>query len=302
MSDLIEEFLDAKSVEDGVSINTLQAYRRDVRQFIELLSPIKIENICDEDLEVYLKKIEAFEYSPKTISRKISCIREFFKFLLSENIIRNNPTGKLRNPKVGKNLPSFLTVDEIEKLCDTADKEEKLSLRRMSVMIRLMYSSGLRVSELVSLPETAINYDLKQIFIRGKGNKERIIPVNSDTIKSVLEYTNYRNEFTGKRKSPWMFPSLRSASGHMTRDAFFKNLKKIAVKAGVSPSKVHPHILRHSFATHLVNCEADLRSIQKMLGHENVVTTEIYTHITTKKLADKVKKYHPLIAKRKGCL
>ena len=140
-------------------------------------------------------------------------------------------------------MPSFLTVNEIEKLCDTADKEEKLSLRRMSVMIRLMYSSGLRVSELVSLPETAINYDLKQIFIRGKGNKERIIPVNSDTIKSVLEYTNYRNEFTGKRKSPWMFPSLRSASGHMTRDAFFKNLKKIAVKAGVSPSKVMPVFL-----------------------------------------------------------
>ena len=189
--------------------------------------------------------------------------------------------------------------ETIKKICAVAKSKKTFSFMRMHVMVKLMYSSGLRVSELVALPENAINYDMRQILICGKGSKERIVPVTKEVISDVLEYLEVRNKFIGNRKSSWMFPSEKSLSGHITRDGFFKSLKKLAAKAGISPEKVHPHILRHSFATRLVNNSADLRSIQKMLGHENIVTTEIYTHITTERLVDEVKKRHPLTQQQK---
>lgn len=297
MRDYVDEFLDAKAVEDGVAINTIKAYRNDIMQFIDMIAPFPVQSITTEDIESYLNKLSENNYSPKTFSRKISCIREFYKFMQSERIVSENPVNKIRTPRVGKSLPFFLTTDEVEKMCDIAEKERTFAWLRMRVMIRLMYSSGLRVSELVSLPENAINYDLSQILICGKGSKERIVPVSKEVAEEILEYMECRKHILGNRKNIWMFPSLRSLSGHITRDGFFKNLKKLATKAGISPSKAHPHVLRHSFATRLVNNSADLRSIQKMLGHENVATTEIYTHITTDKLVDEVRKYHPLAQK-----
>lgn len=294
MREYIGEFLDAKAVEEGAALNTLRAYRNDLSQFIAAIYPQKVTNVTSEDIEKYIKEIKDSGNRPKTISRKISCIREFFKFLQSEKVVENSPANKLRTPKIGRNLPSFLTVKEVKRLCAAARDEKNFSFMRMNVMVKLMYSSGLRVSELVSLPENAINYDLRQILICGKGSKERIVPVTKEVIDDIFEYMEYRSDFVDGKKNSWMFPSLRSVSGHITRDGFFKSLKKLAIKAGISPSKVHPHVLRHSFATKLVNNNADLRSIQKMLGHENIVTTEIYTHITTKKLADEVRKNHPL--------
>ena len=294
MSDYITEFLDAKAVEEGAALNTLQAYRNDISQFVAAISPVAVTEVKTEDIEKYLKSLKDAGNLPKTLSRKISCIREFFKFLQSEKIVADSPANKLRTPKIGKSLPLFLTAKEVKKLCSAAKLGKRFSLMRLGVMVKLMYSSGLRVSELVSLPENAINYDMRQILICGKGSKERIVPVTKEVIDEVFEYLEYRNKFMGGRKSNWLFPSLRSVSGHITRDGFFKNLKKLAAKAGISPEKVHPHVLRHSFATRLVNNSADLRSIQKMLGHENIVTTEIYTHITTEKLIDEVKKRHPL--------
>ena len=163
-----------------------------------------------------------------------------------------------------------------------------------------MASSGLRVSEVVNLPENAINYDRQQILILGKGSKERLVPVTKEVIRDVLEYIDYRNQYLGKRQSKWLFPSLQSSSGHITRSGFFKSLKKIAEEAGLDETKIHPHTLRHTFATRLVNENVDLRSIQKMLGHENIVTTEIYTHITTEKLAQEVKMRHPLMQVNKN--
>lgn len=294
MRDYVNEFLDAKAVEEGAALNTLSAYKNDISQFIASMPQRDIADTKTEDIEKYLKKLKETGSTPKTLSRKISCIREFFKFLQSEKIIKESPANKLRTPKVGKSLPLFLTAQEIKKICAVAKSKKSFSFMRMRVMIKLMYSSGLRVSELVSLPENAINYDMHQILICGKGSKERIVPVTKEVIDDVLEYIKVRNRFIGERKNNWMFPSQKSLSGHITRDGFFKNLKRLAIKAGISPEKVHPHILRHSFATRLVNNSADLRSIQKMLGHENIVTTEIYTHITTEKLMNEVKKRHPL--------
>ncbi len=294
----IDYFLDVKAVEEGAALNTLQAYRNDIKQFLAFVSPTDIREVKTEDIEKYLKKLKDAGNLPKTVSRKISCIREFFKFLQSEKIVKESPATKLRTPKIGKNLPLFLTAEEIKKMCTVAKKGKTFALKRMNVMVRLMYASGLRVSELVSLPENAINYDMHQILIYGKGSKERIVPVTKGTISEIFEYLEYRDKFIKENKNNWLFPSARSGCGHITRDGFFKGLKKLAIKAGISPEKVHPHILRHSFATKLVNNKADLRSIQKMLGHENIVTTEIYTHITTEKLIDEVKKHHPLTQQR----
>ena len=297
MKNYIDEFLNIKAIEKGVSVNTLQAYRNDAEQFIAFIENKELLLIDESDIEKYLKSLYDMDCKPKTISRKISCLREFFKFLIDEKYIKHNPATKIKTPKVGKTLPAFLTSSEIKKMCNVASSINNFSMKRMGVMIKLMYTSGLRVSELVSLPENAINYNMHQILIFGKGSKERVVPISKEVIFELEEYLEYRSEFIGNRTSKWLFPSLKSSSGHITRDGFFKNLKKIAIKSGISPSKIHPHIFRHSFATHLVNSDADLRSIQKMLGHESISTTEIYTHITTSRLAKEVKSKHPLMHK-----
>ena len=297
MRNYIDEFLDKKSVEDGVSLNTLSAYKRDIVQFGDSLKGVSILDVKKSEIESYFNLMRENGFCAKTISRKISSIKEFFKFLVSENIIKENPLSDIISPKIGKSLPKFLTDEEINLLCDGADASSTPSLRRMKVMIKLMFSSGLRVSELISLMDNSINYELKQITIKGKGAKERIVPLSKEVIFDINEYSEYRNYFLGKKDTHWLFPSLRSSSGHITRDAFFKNLKRLSAEVGLSPCKVHPHVLRHSFATKLVNKKADLRSIQKMLGHEHIVTTEIYTHITTRQLVEEVRLKHPLANK-----
>ena len=294
MRNYIKEFLDTKSIESGVSPNTIMAYRRDLTEFFDILESKDLSLITEEDIDFYLLNLNKLNNSAKTISRKNSCIREFFRFLITEKVITTTPLNRLHNPKLPKSLPVFLNSQEIEDICNVAKAETTPSLRRMVVMIKLIFSSGLRVTELVSLHENSINFEHKQILIHGKGNKERIVPISKDTIKELFKYLEYRDEFIGNSKNTWLFPSLTSLSGHITRDAFFKNLKKLAIKAGVSPSKVFPHALRHSFATTLINNKADLRSIQKMLGHESIATTEIYTHITTDNLIKEIKAKHPL--------
>lgn len=295
MRNLVKEFLDVKAVEGGVSLNTIKAYAGDISQYIKCIEPILPQDAKKTDIESFLKKLKDADEGPKTVARKISCIREFYKFLQSENIIEDNPACQLHTPKIGKPLPSFLTTVEIKKLDEVTSYKKTFSFMRMKVIIKLMSSSGLRVSEVINLPENAINYDMRQILIFGKGSKERLVPVTKEIVQDVLEYINYRKQYLGKKTSKWLFPSHLSTSGHITRSGFFRGLKKIAIIAGLDESKIHPHTLRHSFATKLVNENVDLRSIQKMLGHENIVTTEIYTHITTEKLAQEVKMRHPLM-------
>ena len=300
MSDLIKEFIDVKVVERGVSVNTAKSYLSDMMQFKEIIRPIEMQNATACDIENYFNFVKKTNASPRTIARKMSCVREFYKFLQSEKLINNNPTVQLKTPKIGRALPDFLTMDEIKKLCSALDDQKDFLTLRTKIMLQLMYSSGMRVSEVVCLPFNAIDYDQHTVLIFGKGSKERIVPVTGKVVKDTLEYLKHRQQFLGKKTSKWLFPSLRATDGHITRDGLFKNLKKLAIQAGIDPAKIHPHILRHSFATHLINKNADLRSIQKMLGHENIGTTEIYTHVTTQHLTDVVKKYHPLMNKKKN--
>ena len=290
---LLEDFLQMMSAEKGASLNTLDSYRRDLIQFWEFQGNKTLESISLDDISAFIRNLSQ-RYAPKSVARKISAIREYFKFLFSENELRTNPASRLEIPKQPKPLPKFLDEDEISRLFQAAENHKNSKSMRITAMLQLMYCCGLRVSELVTLPENCINLDKKQILIFGKGSKERIIPVSDSALKALADYKACRDKFiTPGRRSQWLFPS-HSASGHLTRDAFYKDLKNLAVEAGIPPSRVSPHVLRHSFATKLLNHEANLRSVQQMLGHSSIATTEIYTHITPPQLIDIVNKNHPL--------
>ncbi len=296
MKNPVDDFLEMMVAEKGASQNTVKAYRQDLEQFYDFTGCRDLSSITKEDITEFIQYLSSKRnFATKSISRKLSALREFFKFLFSEKDIQDNPSANLLMPKREKPLPKFLTRDEINKLIEAAESYDDLNHKRMAVMLELMYACGLRVSELVSLLENSINFEKGQILIRGKGNKERIVPVARAALDAVARYFDYRDYFLkAKGKSIWMFPSKTSSSGHLTRDAFFKQIKNIAVKAGIPPSKISPHVLRHSFATHLLNKDVDLRSVQKMLGHEDIATTEIYTHIVSEKLIETVQKKHPL--------
>lgn len=290
----LDLFLDMMAAEKGSSLRTLQAYEQDLRQFLEICACAPCD-ISAKHIRAYLQKLGELSYAPKSQARKLSAVRDFCRFLLSENIIHHNPSLDVRTPKQEKPLPKFLTASQISQLVEQALSHQKNAYKRIGVMIKLMFATGLRVSELVGLPCHAVNFDKKLVSVVGKGSKERLVPVSDEALSALLEYEKYRLEFAPKGgKSDRLFPSKTSASGHITRDMFFKTLKQLALECGLNASLVSPHTLRHSFATNLINHDADLRSVQKMLGHENITTTEIYTHITKEKLLQTAREKHPL--------
>lgn len=297
-NEAVNRFLEMMSAERGASANTLEAYGRDVEEFLTYCGGLALKEISRDDVGDFVQYLGREGRSPKTVARKLSAVREFFKFLYTEKDIKDNPAADVLTPKQEKPLPKFLSEDEIKRLIVAAKECSGPKGRQMTAMLELMYASGLRVSELVSLPENCINFDRRQVFVRGKGSKERVVPVAPAAIQAVFDYLEQRDCFIREgRRSIWLFPSKSSRSGHISRDTFFKRLKELAVKAGIYPSRVTPHVLRHSFATHLLNHNADLRSVQKMLGHESINTTEIYTHILSDKLLETVQKLHPLAGK-----
>lgn len=297
-NEAVNRFLEMMSAERGASANTLEAYGRDVEEFLTYCGGLALKEISRDDVGDFVQYLGREGRSPKTVARKLSAVREFFKFLYTEKDIKDNPAADVLTPKQEKPLPKFLSEDEIKRLIAAAKECSGSKGRQMTAMLELMYASGLRVSELVSLPENCINFDRRQVFVRGKGSKERVVPVAPAAIQAVFDYLEQRDCFIREgRRSIWLFPSKSSRSGHISRDTFFKRLKELAVKAGIYPSRVTPHVLRHSFATHLLNHNADLRSVQKMLGHESINTTEIYTHILSDKLLETVQKLHPLAGK-----
>ena len=291
----VENFLQMMTAERGASQNTVSAYNRDLEQFLVFADIDDWSELSTQTIRSFLQYLSSRRFAPKTLARKLSAVREFCKFLYSEKVINDNPAAEILTPKQEKPLPKFLSVDEIKLLIATATEKKEYRWQRIAVMIELMYATGLRVSELVSLPENAVNHNKGLITVFGKGRKERIVPIAQKARTAVLEYCAYRQSFIkSKSSSPWLFPSINAVDGHITRDTFYKDLKTLAVQCGIFPSKVSPHVLRHSFATHLINNDSDLRAVQKMLGHENIATTEIYTHITNQKLQNTVQKLHPL--------
>lgn len=290
----VENFLDMLASEKGLANNTLESYRADLIQFLSLCGG-KASLLSSKNISDYIQKLNLKHYAPSTQARKISAVRAFCRFLYSEKIINNNPCSNISSPKQEKPLPKFLTQKQIMRLIFQANNHQNASFRRLGTMISLMFACGLRVSEIVNLPVTSINTKKNEVWINGKGNKERIVPISTSAVNALDEYLAIRDSFIANGKtSPWLFPSKISTSGHITRDSFFKALKKLSVECGINPCLISPHTLRHSFATHLINHDADLRSVQKMLGHESIATTEIYTHITSEKLIETVQRNHPL--------
>jgi len=299
MREYISQFLEMLVAEKAASENTLSAYKSDIIQFCDFCDK-KLRKIQKTDIQDYITNLNDSGYSPKTQARKLSAIKEFFKFLFTEEIIKANPSENISSPKTGKSLPKFLTNEEVLRLIDTARSKPKLKDFRIATMIRLTYETGIRVSELVNLKLSSFNFSKKIILVIGKGNKERLVPISDNMIAFINEYLDVRHVFIKNgRDNIWLFPSTSSSDGHISRDMFYKNLKKIAIEANIDHKRISPHVLRHSFATTLINKNADLRSIQKLLGHEDISTTEIYTHIMSDKLSSTVKNNHPLAKLKK---
>ena len=280
----IEIFLESLSAERGRSTRTLSSYESDLR----LANDAIPGGLMSADSATIQKYLSSLPDKPSSISRKASALRGFYKFLMTEKIISHNPTTNLELPKRNRALPKFLSIDEIELLISSAG-DIKTSIR-LRAMIELLYASGLRVSELCELPVTGILGN--KLLIHGKGAKERLVPMHAAAIDALNKWLDAR----GDNESKYVFPS-NSKTGHITRDGFFKILKKCATLAGIDPTRVSPHVLRHSFASHLLAGGANLRAIQTMLGHEDISTTQIYTHVIPEKLRETIESHHPLAKK-----
>ncbi|MEN8236295.1 MAG: site-specific tyrosine recombinase XerD [Pseudomonadota bacterium] len=295
----LENFLEMMLAERNASKHTIEAYRRDLQDFATFVGEAEdmvtiAVTVEDEQIRAYLVHMVAQSLSPTTRARRLSSLRQFFRFLLNEGLSDHDPTRTISSPQLNRHLPSVLTEEEIVALLETAQAWEGPQGLRMISLLELLYATGLRVSELVSLPLQAFAFDQQSITVKGKGGKERIIPLTLPAIEALQAYLGVRGYFIeGKKFCSWLFPS-KAEQGHLTRQRFGQLLKQVAIEAGLDPKKVSPHVLRHAFATHLLNHGADLISVQKLLGHSDIATTEIYTHVMQERLQELVFKCHPL--------
>jgi integrase/recombinase XerD len=289
----VETFLEMMAAERGAARHTLDAYRRDLENLAAFLKS-DVAQADAASLRRYLDHMKKADLAPRTAARRLSCLRQFYKFLFAEGQRRDDPTASLDSPRLGRPLPKYLTEAEVEHLLQAARGLEGIAGLRAAALLELLYATGLRVSELVSLPLAAVR-GKQAMIVRGKGNKERMIPIGENARSAIATYLDVREAFIPPpaKSSPRLFPGPGRA-GHLTRAGFSGLLKNIAVAAGVSPSKVSPHVLRHSFATHLLAHGADLRSLQQMLGHADISTTQIYTHVLDERLKKLVQGSHPL--------
>ncbi|MBT7451472.1 MAG: site-specific tyrosine recombinase XerD, partial [Rhodospirillaceae bacterium] len=248
-----------------------------------------------EQLRVFLDEILTQGLAPRTAARRLSCLRQFFQFLFAEGVRQDDPTSVLDSPRQGGRLPKYLGEDEVDLLLDAARSETTPQALRLTAMLEILYATGLRISELVSLPLAAVARERPVLIVRGKGNKERMVPIGAPARTAVAAYLEVRPKFipASLKSSRWLFPS-RAAQGYLNRDTVAKALKGLAIAAGIAPSRVSPHVLRHSFASHLLAHGADLRSLQQMLGHADISTTQIYTHVLDERLRRLVETNHPL--------
>jgi integrase/recombinase XerD len=289
----LEQFFEMLLAERGAAKNTIEAYRRDLVAVAEYLRPQALDTITSVGLTDYLSSIAEEGMSPRTSSRRLSALRQYFGFLVQEGIRTDNPTIKIDRPKLGRPLPKYLAEFEVDALLTAARSQRGRHGRRLTLIVELLYATGLRISELVTLPASAAKAQ-DALIIYGKGGKERLVPLGRQAISAMQSYEKDRNSFSvGRGDSPWLFPS-RGNGGHISRRRVGQMLDELAVEAGIEVQKVSPHVLRHAFATHLLHNGADLRTVQELLGHEDLSTTEIYTHILDERMKSLVLQKHPL--------
>jgi integrase/recombinase XerD len=300
--DLIDAFLEMLIAERGASANTVQAYRRDLADAAGFLADRRtgLADVDTDGLRAYFAALEARDLKPRTAARRLSALRQFYRFLYSDGLRADDPTGALDSPRQGRPLPKILSEAEVDALLDAARDRDGAEGVRLTCMLELLYATGLRVSELVGLPLAAVARDPRVILVRGKGGKERMVPLTEAAIEAVEAWRAVRGAYvpTGQ-DSRYLFPS-RSEEGHLTCRRLGQLLKELAIDSGIDPAKVSPHVMRHAFATHLLHHGADLRSLQQMLGHADISTTQIYTHVLGERLKTLVATHHPLAGSRDG--
>lgn len=289
INECIEKFIEYLIIDKKYSENTVKSYKNDLKKYETFMKNINIQNIKENHIKNYLKYLKDNNNDNRTINHNISTLRSFYKFLLIEKIIKDNPMEYIEMPKTKKSLPKTLSIEEIDKLLDIK-LTDSFSYRNKA-MLELMYSSGLRVSELVNVKIHDIDVSNCIIRIMGKGKKERIVPLGDYAIKYIELYLKeHRNKLIKRELNEYLF--LNNHGKKMTRQGFFKILKQLAHEKNIK-TDFSPHTLRHSFASHLLNGGADLRSIQEMLGHESISTTQIYTHVSKEQLKENYNNYHP---------
>ncbi len=302
----VEAFLETMSVERGAAANTIDAYRRDLAEFTSFLADRQrsLTAVRSDDIDAYVHSLADAGLAPTSRARKLSSIRQLFKFLTAEAILDEDPASTITGPKRRRALPKTLSVAEVDRLIAAAKSRiegttgrERLRALRFYCLIEILYATGMRVSELVGLPRSVLQGDRRMFVIRGKGGRERLVPLNTPARAALDDYLLLAQ--TGGEglsraiSSKWLFPST-SADGHLTRQRFAQDVKELSVEAGLDPERVSPHVLRHAFASHLLDRGADLRAVQQLLGHADISTTEIYTHVLQERLKRLVNEHHPL--------
>ena len=307
---LIALFLDMLAAEQGAGSNTLDAYRRDLTDFAEFLTRAgqSFAGAQTQTLRDYLADLDTRGFKSSSVARRLSAMRHLFRFLLNERIRSDDPAAILSGPKRGRGLPKVLSISDVDRMLTRAKEltqtdaspAQRLRALRLHCLLEVLYATGLRVSELVSLPQSAARRDVRMIVVRGKGDKERLVPLNEASRQAMADYLAAMEVMKPERKkaapSKWLFPSF-GESGHLTRQHFARDLKELAAASGLPPRLVSPHVLRHAFASHLLHNGADLRIVQTLLGHTDISTTQIYTHVVEERLKSLVRDLHPLAEK-----
>ncbi|WP_434724214.1 site-specific tyrosine recombinase XerD [Mesorhizobium sp. RIZ17] len=296
----IEAFLEMMSAERGAAENTLSSYRRDLEDASEAING-GLAGAGPADIRAYLDDVAARGFAPTSQARKLSAIRQFFKFLYAEGLRGDDPTGTLDSPRKGRPLPKTMSEAETGRLLDRAALEageagsdgDSLAALRLHALVEVLYATGLRVSELVGLPVTVALRDDRFFMVRGKGDKERMVPLSTKARAAMRAWLAARAERPAFAESPFLFPAS-SDSGHLSRQVFARDLKGLAARSGIAAAKISPHVLRHAFASHLLQNGADLRAVQQLLGHADISTTQIYTHVLEERLVRLVNDHHPL--------
>ncbi|MCA1400135.1 site-specific tyrosine recombinase XerD [Bradyrhizobium sp. BRP56] len=303
-------FLDMLAAEQGAGANTLDAYRRDLTDFSDYLGHAGADftSADTETLRGYLADLDVRGFKSTSVARRLSAMRHLYRFLLNERVRSDDPAAILSGPKRGRGLPKVLSIADVDRMLTRAKEltqtdvspAQRLRALRLYCLLEVLYATGLRVSELVSLPVSAARRDARMIVVRGKGNRERLVPLNDASRQAMADYLAALEVMQPKAKkaapAKWLFPSS-GESGHLTRQHFARDLKELASASGLAPRLVSPHVLRHAFASHLLHNGADLRIVQTLLGHTDISTTQIYTHVVEERLKSLVRDLHPLAEK-----
>jgi integrase/recombinase XerD len=296
---LIEAFLEMMSAERGAADNTLESYRRDLEDAAGQIG-LPLAEAGTAELRAYMASIADRGFAPSSQARRLSALRQFYRFLYAEGMRPDDPTGALDSPHKGRALPKIMSEEETGRLLERAEEEARLvepssrtGALRLHALVELLYATGLRVSELVALPVSVAQRDERYFVVRGKGGKERMVPLSQKARLATQAWLAERGRNPSWADSRWLFPAA-SETGYLPRQVFARELKGLAARAGIAAARVSPHVLRHAFASHLLQNGADLRTVQQLLGHSDISTTQIYTHVLQERLVRLVNDHHPL--------